>query len=303
MNVLTGVVIVSFNCSRLVERCLASLLSQTVKPSLIVIVDNNSSLNDIHHTLSLKSKSDTISVLCLDSNIGFGKACNHGIRNLLDRGCEYIWLLNPDALADANAFSSLYEMAESNSDLGAIGSLICDQSRGHMQQYYGGFLCSPTWMTFSAHNSQDLSKKYSWVTGASMLLRRNALIECGLFSPYFFMYYEDAELCWRFKNAGWSIGCCATSIVYHNPGSSVADLTSKRYEWHFLSGIAISCYFPMQYVWRLGLVIKYIVLFISRRIFLDDLADISPLKNHLFEHILWRSPSCREHLDAALDEL
>jgi hypothetical protein len=57
-----------------------------------------------------------------------------------------------------------------------------------------------------------------WVTGASVMLRVDALRQVGLFDEGFFLYHEEVELMWRLRRAGWSIATEPRSVVRHLGG-------------------------------------------------------------------------------------
>ena len=56
--------------------------------------------------------------------------------------------------------------------------------------------------------------------GGAVLLRGEALTEVGLFDPWFFAYYEDTDLSWRLRRAGWEIRTAPASVVHHAFGAS-----------------------------------------------------------------------------------
>src|SRR5207302_4605393 len=59
-----------------------------------------------------------------------------------------------------------------------------------------------------------------WATGASVMLRVDALRQVGLFDEGFFLYHEEIELMWRLRKAGWSIATEPASRVFHIGGSA-----------------------------------------------------------------------------------
>jgi GT2 family glycosyltransferase len=59
-----------------------------------------------------------------------------------------------------------------------------------------------------------------WVSGAAMLVRREALEQTGLMNEDFFLYGEDVEWCWRMKKAGWRIRYLPCASVGHYSGQS-----------------------------------------------------------------------------------
>ncbi len=59
-----------------------------------------------------------------------------------------------------------------------------------------------------------------WVSGACMIVRRRVLEEVGLLDERYFMYFEDADLCRRARDAGWSVYYLPETAVTHRAGSS-----------------------------------------------------------------------------------
>ena len=55
------------------------------------------------------------------------------------------------------------------------------------------------------HNLSGKPLKVGCISGADMMIRRELLAKVGGFDPQFFMYYEDTELNWRIKNAGFNV--------------------------------------------------------------------------------------------------
>lgn len=60
-------------------------------------------------------------------------------------------------------------------------------------------------------------------TGGGVLLRSHALADVGLFDPRFFMYYEDTDLAWRMRRAGWTTITAPTSVLYHQLGATAGS--------------------------------------------------------------------------------
>lgn len=66
-----------------------------------------------------------------------------------------------------------------------------------------------------------------WVTGASVLLRTEALRDAGMFDTGFFLYYEEVELMHRFSKFGWKTYHCPDSRVVHIAGASTGVVDGK----------------------------------------------------------------------------
>jgi GT2 family glycosyltransferase len=68
------------------------------------------------------------------------------------------------------------------------------------------------------------------LTGASLLLRRQSLEEVGVLDEGFFMYWEDADLCFRLRNAGWRLAVACNSHVWHKKFAS-SGKNKTQFDW------------------------------------------------------------------------
>ena len=69
-------------------------------------------------------------------------------------------------------------------------------------------------------DANDSSQQVDWVSGACMLIRRDALAGVGGFDEGYFLYWEDADLCRRLRNAGWETRYLRTASATHDVGQS-----------------------------------------------------------------------------------
>jgi GT2 family glycosyltransferase len=68
-------------------------------------------------------------------------------------------------------------------------------------------------------------------SGGAALLRRSAAVAVGGFPVRFFLYYEDTDLSWRLRLAGWSIRYEPTAVVHHRHAAS-SDVSSGLFAFH-----------------------------------------------------------------------
>lgn len=159
-------------------------------------------------------------------NLGFSGGCNAGIAYALGSGADYVWILNNDTvvhpLALWNSLAFLLQADRAGVRVGAVGSKLCDYYNPERVQfdgdrvYYRGI--QPP-----ARAEADKIEFKTYVSGASVVLARKALEECGGFDEAFFLYFEDNDLCLRLHNSGWRVAFHPKSIVYHKGGASIGD--------------------------------------------------------------------------------
>lgn len=208
-------------------------VARQTKSSKIIVVDNGS--NDDSVDYLQKSLPLGVKLITRDVNGGFGTGVNEGLREAVSFGAKYIWLLNNDATPEPACLEKLVAVAESDSKIGVVGARIIDLS-GSVPDHAGTVMNGRHFnCTYSASSEEMNSARFAWVTGACMLLNVRTLSEIGEFDPGFFMYWEDADLSCRLRNAGYRIGVANEAVVIHQAGTSSNEIQLRRYEWHIHS--------------------------------------------------------------------
>lgn len=242
-----AVVIINYRTPELAIRCVEALVGEKRQlPQLrVVVVDGGSAdgsaakLAEFVEPLGL----EWVSFLPLSINGGFGWANNQAMLELArdENPPEFIHLLNPDAEVTDGAVSALVDALQANPRCGAAGSqLINVEGRpaasafrfpspgrefiaGAQSEKLGSFLGIDS--TVATGGSE-----VDWVTGASVMLRVDALREVGIFDDGFFLYFEEVELMHRLRSHGWTVRHVPESRVVHIEGAStgIGAATAER---------------------------------------------------------------------------
>lgn len=169
-------------------------------------------------------------------NIGFAAAVNKGLEW---SSAPYVMLLNPDTVIKKKDIDALLAYMKCQKDIGALGPEILNDD-GSLQQSARTF---PNWMTGVFGRTSILTRIFpgntiskrnllanngnrktpievDWVSGACMLVRRNAVVEVGFLDERFFMYWEDADWCRRMRGKGWRVIYYPKASVVHSVGHS-----------------------------------------------------------------------------------
>ncbi len=245
------VVIVNYRTDAYVARSLAALAGEraTGIDFDVVLVDGGSgdgSAERLRALITDRAYSGWVSLLALSLNGGFGWANNQAILRILqsERPPEFIYLLNPDTVIEPGAISALLNLLRDRPRAGAVGSQLLEVD-GHSA---GSAFRFPTVAREFARGmaTDKLSRlmgiapqliepqsdcQADWVTGASVMLRSAALREVGLFDSGFFLYFEELELMFRMRRAGWQVWHAHDSRVMHIGGVSTgvgAHATESR---------------------------------------------------------------------------
>src|SRR6185503_19393574 len=166
------------------------------------------------------------------TNIGFGAACNQGIRATTS---PFVLLLNSDAKLTTQGFESLLGCLKQIERCGAAGCRLINPS-GIEVTNTRNFLNPVNQAIETAgirFGTRGLQRAYKprpglshvdcsvdWIDGACLILRRSALDEVGLFDERFFMYSEDEDLCFRLRERGWLVCFCSAGTVIHHGAAS-----------------------------------------------------------------------------------
>jgi GT2 family glycosyltransferase len=167
------------------------------------------------------------------ANLGFAGGNNVGVRHALAQGADYVWLLNNDTVVEAEALSSLVRSAQGDPRVGMVGSKIVYHDAPDLLWFAGAVLDGK-----SAHrpchlglNEKDMGQydvpgESGYITGCSLLARREMLEAVGLLDEELFLYFEDVDWSARARAAGWTLLYCPESLVYHKVSISTGGAAS-----------------------------------------------------------------------------
>lgn len=209
------VVVVNWNGEQFLEKCLAALMAQTVKPHEIILVDNAST----DGSLAIVRSFPEVYLLAQDHNIGFARGNNLAIE-AASSDSTWIALLNPDAFAEPRWLETLLLSAESNPGFDVFGSKLVNARNPLVLDGVGDVyhLSGLVWREGHGAPVPAFAEKECEVfslCAAAALYRRSALLKAGGFDEDFFCYSEDVDLGFRLRLAGFRCLYVPLSVVYH----------------------------------------------------------------------------------------
>jgi GT2 family glycosyltransferase len=210
------IIIVNYQSYEELTTCVTALAGEAAAGHEIVVVDQNSRqpAADL-----LARQFPHLSLLREPSNDGFAAGVNRGAHG---RESAYLFLVNPDSVVEAGLVDRLRDWMDAHPDVGAVGPRILNDdgsvqaSARRFPDFTTGLAGRSSWLT-KAFPRNPLSRRnlpgvevtsgrpldVDWVSGACVMLRRQAFDLVGGMDEEFFLYWEDADLCRRLKNAGW----------------------------------------------------------------------------------------------------
>jgi GT2 family glycosyltransferase len=215
----TAVVVVTYNSSRDVEACFGSLERALGSSSAVPVlaVDSGSTDDTVER---IERRFPRVELLRLEGHPGFARAANHGLCSALDRGVEFVYLLNPDTEVAPDFLARALEVAEREPGVAAVQSLLLLPPAGELVDTAGNTLHFLGFGYCGLHRrsvalAPDRPVEISFASGAGVLLRAAALRRVGLFDESFFLYCEDLDLGWRLRLAGERSFLAPASRVVH----------------------------------------------------------------------------------------
>jgi GT2 family glycosyltransferase len=222
------IVVLNWNGCRDTFACLSSLQHLIYCNYRVLVVDNGSTDDSAQ---SIRRGFPAVELIETGRNLGFAGGCNVGIRHALAEGADFVWLLNNDTIVDPDALKALVDKATTDPTIGAVGSAIYFmEERESLQCWGGGYI--NFWMGRSANFVEPVdNERLQFITGASMLLPRSSIDEIGLFDEGFFMYWEDADYCFRLRCAAKELAVAGQSKVWHKTPASIGKGSVNSYHY------------------------------------------------------------------------
>jgi len=274
LSVEVSVIIVNYNSGRFLKQCVDSVFD-TKEDVEVIVIDNASTDDSVNHLNSAFPDEPRLQVISNSSNLGFANACNAGAQRVSG---QYLLYLNPDCILDRNAISEMLNLLKHDPTAGMVGGLLMNPDG---EEQGGGRRAVPTpWRSFvrafglsrfanrwpklffDFHLHQQPLPKQPFeveaISGACMLVRREALEDVGPLDEGYFMHCEDLDWCMRFRQKGWKIFFVPTAKIIHYLG--VCSKSRPIFvEWHKHKGMMrfYRKFFRHQYpgilMWLVGL--------------------------------------------------
>ena len=220
--------IVTFNNEDVIENVLDNILDNIHNKLLfkIYIIDNKSSDNTIQIIKTKYNHIDSINLIELNKNMGFGYGHNYVIDKLKSK---YHVIVNPDITVESETFERLFNFMENNKDIALASPDIlfpnkerqysCKQDPTIFDLFIRLFL--PNFFKKRQNKYMMVSKNYDEifdapiVSGCFMFIRTSIFKKINGFDKKYFLYFEDFDLCKKIRNINERIVYYPHSKVFH----------------------------------------------------------------------------------------
>ena len=220
------------------------------EPAEVWVVDNQSVDGSV---AMVREKFPWVKVIANQDNVGFSKANNQA---MLQSKCKYQLLLNPDTVIEEDTLKKVVDYMEEHPEVGGLGVRMVDgkgvflpeSKRGlptpavAFYKIFGLSRIFPKSKRFARYHMGNLSEfetnEIEILSGAFMLMRKEALDKVGLLDETFFMYGEDIDLSYRIVQGGYKNVYFPETRIIHYKGESTKK-SSVNYVFVFYRAMVI----------------------------------------------------------------
>lgn len=221
----TGVVVLNYGDPGDTVACVESLERSDDLDLDLVVVDNGPA--DLRHDELRDLIGRRGETIATGANLGYAGGNNVGVARVLERGCDVVWILNPDTVVERDTLSLLRGHLDAVGDCGIVGPrLVLPGSPPRI--WFDGGLIDLDRHGATGHVSlgrlewevPPRAVDVDYVTGASLLVRRAVVEQIGPLPEHYFLYYEEADWCVRARRAGWRTMVEQRARMLHRKRSS-----------------------------------------------------------------------------------
>lgn len=212
--------------------CLKSLSQMTYPNFRLLLVDNGSTDGTVP---AVRAAALQVEIICNQSNLGFSGGFNVGLRHALAHGAEFVFMVNNDTYVAPDVLNELMDYT-TDPQVGILSPKIYSADEPNRIWSLGG---KRNWWNYEMLSSADgqpdngqweQPMEQDYLIGCAFLLKRSLLETVGLFDEANFnpIYYEDSDLCFRARQAGFRLLLVPSGRMWHKGVGSGGGFDSPR---------------------------------------------------------------------------
>ncbi|HER19662.1 MAG TPA: glycosyltransferase family 2 protein [Chromatiales bacterium] len=237
-----SIIVVAWNVKKLLQDCLRSVYEHTHEATFeVVYVDNGSQDGSVE---MVRREYPQVHLIENAQNEGFIKANNQGIE--VARG-RYVLLLNSDTILLDDVVAGLVRFADAHPEAAVVGPRVLNPD-GTLQRNCFMFPSVLNMFLFATYLNKmfprsrffgrermtwwdfDEARQVETVCGCCSLVRKAAIDQVGMMDPRYFVYGDDPDWCYRFRQAGWTVWFAPVGRIIHLGGQNTRQM-ARKFRW------------------------------------------------------------------------
>lgn len=235
------VIIVTYNAMQWAERCFNSLQNSSIVPDVFVVdngsTDGTQAYVQEHYPEVLFHQSN--------ENLGFGRANNLGLQYALDKGYDYVYLLNQDAWVMPDTFEKLIRVSARHPEYGVLSPIQMDASMKHIERGFANSVLGEHQKTYPLliedlylERKEDVYD-VTFVMAAHWFITRSCIEKSGGFSPTFPHYGEDNNYLDRIYYWKYKCGIVPRAKAVHDRSDSQWSKSKWNYIMYYIEPLIL----------------------------------------------------------------
>ncbi len=227
-----SIIIVNWNANFYLERCIQSVIRQTILPVEIIVFDNDSTDNSVKR---VAEKFPNVRIIESKNNFGFSKANNIAVKESSSKS-EWIIFLNPDAFPEPNWVENLLNAANANPCVSIFASCLLNATSpsvvdGVGDEYHVSGIVWRSGHGMKKNSTVMISREIFSPCAAAAMFKKTDFIDAGGFDEDFFCFVEDVDLGFRMRLLGHKCLFVPDAVALH-VGSAVTGKNSEFAIYH-----------------------------------------------------------------------
>jgi GT2 family glycosyltransferase len=223
-------IIVTYNGSKWITKCLKSLFDSTL-PVRIIVIDNGSADDTCE---KIRNEFPEVDLIKSSFNLGVCRANNMGIKKAYDFGATHFFLLNQDAWVETDTIEKLVVQQQKNMEYGVLSPMHLNGQGTALDFNFSNCIipskCANLYSDFCLNNIKDGIYKVDFVNSAAWLLSRECVEKVGGFNPSFFQYGDDDNYIHRVQYFGFEVGIYPLTKIFHDRENRSKGIYNEPFE-------------------------------------------------------------------------
>jgi GT2 family glycosyltransferase len=226
------IVVLNWNSGQDSLACIKSIETATYPNNRVVVVDNGSTDGSPEKIAQLFPG---VKIIRHQKNLGYTGGNNTGILYSMEKGADYVWLLNNDTEIAPDCIHQLVARAERQPAAGLLSPVVYYAEQPRIIQFAKEQISLSNMEKSSGGNLRIQADDHvvDHLPGTAMLIKRAVVEKIGLLRDELFAYWEDTDYCIRAAKAGFENVVVESAAVFHKHQLKTGDGNWKSPHFYY----------------------------------------------------------------------